>query len=241
ADVKDFRLGLAFGYARSDVDGNSAAAPQSAKVNSYQVLFYGSRSLGQDMDVNFLAGFGLHDNSTRRTINLGAGGSAQASGNFGATSANVGAGISRLYRLGSAASFTPSVRADYTWIRNNSYLESGAGALGLNVNDNDTAALVVAADGKYLREISDRARFSANLGLGFDLINDRTTITSAFAGTPTAAFSTLGMKLDPWIVRGGLGYTYRTAEGVELTGRYDLVVRSGFTNQTLSVNARWSF
>lgn len=238
--VGDYRLGLAFGYARSDVDGNSSAAPQNAKVDSYQLVFYGDRRLNTATDVNFQAGVGLHDNSTRRTIAFGAT-NLQAASTYGSVSANLGAGIAHSIKWSEKTTFTPSLRADYTWIRNGGYTESGAGALGLTVSESDFAKFIVAADGKLSHALSDRSKLVANLGLGYDLINERASVTSTLAGAPTAAFSTLGIKPSAWLVRGGVGVTFRATEAIELTTRYDAEVRTGYSNQTVSVNARWSF
>ena len=240
ADVGDYRLGVAFGYARSDIDGNSSAAPQSARVDSYQLVFYGDRRLDAVTDVNFQVGLGTNDNSGRRTINFGTT-SLLATANYGSLTGYIGGGVSRDMKLSEASTFTPSLRADYTWIRNNAYVESGAGALGLNVNASDFAKFVVALDGKFVSHVSDRTTLSANLAGGYDFINETASVTSAFAGSPGAAFTTQGIKPSPWLVRGGAGMTYRTSERVEVTGRYDFEARTGFTNQTVSVNARWSF
>jgi len=175
ADVKDYRLGLAIGYARSDVAGNFLLAWRGD---------FPARETFDPKAIALILG-GLAALIT--IIGLGGGASAQANASYGSTSANIGAGLAKTLAFGSNSTFTPSLRADYTWFRSNSYIESGAGALGLNVNSNDVAMFVVAADGKYVRQISERQKFSANFGVGFDLINERTTITSAFAGAPTAA------------------------------------------------------
>jgi hypothetical protein len=43
------------------------------------------------------------------------------------------------------------------------------------------------------------------------------------------------------MARAGLGMTHKTASGTELSARYDLEHREGFSNQTLSLKARWAF
>lgn len=42
-------------------------------------------------------------------------------------------------------------------------------------------------------------------------------------------------------MRGGLGYVVNTAGGVEITARYDIEARAGYTGQTASVKARMPF
>jgi outer membrane autotransporter protein len=138
-------------------------------------------------------------------------------------------------------SFTPSLRADYAWIRDKSYGETGAGTLNLNVGTNRTEQFIVAADGKFTHALSDRSTLTANLGVGYDLINDQASIASTMAGTPTVAFATKGIDSSPWVLHGGAGMVYRADERTEVTARYDVEGREDFTNQTASVKVRWAF
>lgn len=234
------RLGLAFGYARSDVDGNSRVAPQNTKINTYQFVVYGSRNLGSGTEVNFQAGLGSHDNKGRRDINIG-GATLVASAKYHGWSANLGAGIAHTIKWSEKTSFTPSLRADYSSLRNKSYTESGAGALNLNVNSNDTGQFIVGIDGKVTHAVSGKSTLVANLGLGYDLIDKRSSVTSAFAGAPAAAFSTQGIDSSRWLVRGGVGAVFRSSERTEVTARYDVEGRTSFLNHTASIKVRWAF
>lgn len=234
------RLGVAFGYARSDVDGNSSVAPQNTKIDTYQAVFYGSHRLDKATEVNFQAGVGMHDNKGRRDINIG-GPTLVASAKYSGWSANLGAGIAHTIKWTEKTSFTPSLRADYSSLRNKSYSESGAGALNLNVNSNDTGQFIVGVDGKITHALSGKSTLVANVGLGYDLIDDRSSVTSAFAGAPAAAFSTQGIESSRWLVRGGVGAVFRASERTEVTARYDVEGRTSFINQTASVKVRWAF
>lgn len=242
ADVTDIaaRVGVAFGYARSDVDGNSSVARQNADVNTYQLVIYGSHNLDPVTDVNFQVGVGRHDTDGRRRITFG-GTSLVAKSDYHSWSRSIGGGLARTMKWSDKTSFTPSLRADYAWISDKSYNESGAGALNLNVGTNRTEQFIVAADGKFAHVLSDQTTLTGNLGVGYDLINDRASITSAMAGAPTAAFTTRGIDSDPWVLRGGAGMVYRTSERTEVTARYDVEGREDFTNQTASVKVRWAF
>jgi len=242
ADVAevDTRVGAAFGYARSDVDGNSSVARQSANVDSYQLVIYGSHNLDADTDVNFQAGVGRHNVDGRRRISFG-GTSLLAKSDYHSWSRSIGGGIARTMKWSDKTSFTPSLRADYIWIRDNSYGETGAGTLNLNVGTNRTEQFIVAADGKFTHALSNQTMLTGNLGVGYDLINDRASIASTMAGTPTVAFATKGIDSSPWVLRGGAGMVYRADERTEVTARYDVEGREDFTNQTASVKVRWAF
>lgn len=238
AVTKSLRIGGAFAYAKSDINGQSSIAPQSALVDVYHLLGYGSYSIDDRTEINFQAGIGQNENKGRRQIAFT---SSLASSDFSSETANVGVGIGRTYRLSTQTSVTPSVRLDYTWIKDKAYSETGAGLLNLNVSGRETDALIVGADGKVAHQLNDQTTLIANLGVGYDTINKQAAITSAFAGAPSAAFVTYGIDPSPWLARGGVGGVYKTKSGLEITARYDAEYRESFLNQTASVKARWAF
>ncbi|MEK1907952.1 MAG: hypothetical protein AAAB13_19435, partial [Pseudomonas sp.] len=82
---------------------------------------------------------------------------------------------------------------------------------------------------------------SANLGAGYDAINEDGSITSTYAGASSAAFSTPGLDMEPWLARAGLGLNHTLENGTEVSLRYDAEARSDFTNQGASIKARWAF
>jgi hypothetical protein len=127
-------------------------------------------------------------------------------------------------------------------VQNAAYTETGAGGLNLMVASSNVAELILSADGKFTHTLSDSTQLTGNLGVGYDTIAKQASITSAFAGAPTGSFTTLGMNPSPWIGRGGAGVVRKLANGTEISARYDAETRSsGFTNQTVSVKARWGF
>lgn len=239
AEVSDTnRLGVAFAYAHSNVDSNSNVAHQSAKVNSYQLIAYGSHNISDATDISFQADIGKHDNEGLRNITFVG---TTAKSDYTSWSGHVGAGLAHTYALSEKTSLTPSVRADYTRVRDAANTETGAAALNLRVNSNTTEELILGLDGKLAHAFSDKATLTANLGLGYDVINEQASITAAFAGAPTASFVTNGIDPSPWLLRGGLGVVGKATETVEISARYDVEARKDFDNQTASVKVRWAF
>lgn len=232
------RLGAAFAYANSNVDGDSSVAPHSVDIDVYQLIGYGSYSLAEDMELNFQIDAGLNRNRGDRSIALT---NMVASAKFDSYTAHAGVGIGRTYSITEKTRVTPSVRADYTWIKDESYDESGAGALNLSVDSRTTEALELGFDAKLTHELAAQTTLAANLGVAYDLINEDASITAAFAGAPGAAFVTNGIDPSPWIGRGGVGLVHYLQNGTEITARYDLETREDFTNQTASVKLRWTF
>lgn len=232
------RLGVGFAYAKSKVDGNSAIAPQHMDVDVFQLLGYGSYTLDENTEINFQADVGQNSNKGSRRIAFTG---STASADYKSLTAHVGVGIGSILPLNTNTSFTPSVRADYTWIKDQSYQESGAGALNLNVNGRSADELLLAVDGKLTHKLNEATTFVANLGTAYTAVKGNTSIIAAFAGAPQAAFATYGMEQRPWTVRGGFGLVRKTVHGTEIALRYDAEARNDFVNQTASVKARWAF
>lgn len=232
------RLGTAMAYAKADVDSNSNVAKQSADVDVFQLVGYGSYSLGNNSEVNFQVDVGQNSNKGRRSIAFT---NSTATSEYTSYTAHAGAGLGRTYQLSAATSITPSIRADYTWIKDKAYQESGAGLLNLNVGSRDSEEFVLGLDSKISHQLSDNTSLSANLGVGYDTMAKRSSITATFAGAPGAAFTTYGLDAEPWSARAGVGLTHTTANGTEITLRYDAEHREAFLNQTASLKARWAF
>ncbi|WP_081729142.1 autotransporter domain-containing protein [Pseudomonas sp. URMO17WK12:I4] len=232
------RLGLAFAYVKTDVDGDSRIAPQSAQIDTYQLIGYGTHSLSADTRLNFQVDVGQNRTEGRRQIQF-TGDTAKA--DYDGYNVHLGLGIDHDLRLTEQLTFVPSARVDYTWIGEDSYREKGAGLLNLEVDDRDTEALVFSLDGKLDYSLTDTTILSANLGGGYDAINESASMTSVYAGAPGAAFRTDGLDLEPWLARAGLGLSHTLGNGTEVSLRYDAEARSGFTNQGAQVKARWAF
>lgn len=232
------QLGGAFVYAKSDLDSKSSVAPQSASINVYQLIGYGSLNLDSVTDVDFQVDLGHNQNSGRRAIGFA---SSTANSSYDSKTAHAGVAIGRTVAINSQTNLTPSVRADYTWFKDDAYAETGAGALNLNVDGRSARTLVIGADGKVTHQLTEQTVLIGNLGLGYDTINDRNALIATFAGAPGVTFATYGIKPSPWMARAGVGIVYLTQAGVEITGRYDAEHRSAFVNQTLSLKARWPF
>lgn len=236
--IPGLRLGGAFAYAGSNLNNRSSIARQSASIDIYQLVGYGSYSLDERTEINFQVDVGRNNNNGKRTIAFT---NTQAKADYHSLTAHVGAGIGRSYAIAPQTVLIPSVRADYTWIRESSYTEKGAGVLNLDVDGRSAAAFVIGVEGKLAHQLNDRTMLTANLGVGYDTINERASITSAFAGAPGAAFITRGIDPSPWIGQGGFGMIYRTKQGLEINGRYDAEHRTGFLNHTASLRLRWDF
>jgi outer membrane autotransporter protein len=237
--VSEFaRLGLAFAYAQTDLDNNSRIAPQDAQIDTFQLIGYGSYALSADTELNFQLDAGQNRTDGKRHMPFA---DATAKADYDGYNIHAGLGIGHNIRLSEQLTFVPSARADYTWIGTDSYHEKGAGALNLDVDSNDSEELLLSIDGKINYSLSEATVMSANIGAGYDVIDEDSAITSTYAGAPGAAFRTPGMDMEPWLARAGLGLTHTLTGGTEVSLRYDAEARSDFTNQGASLKARWAF
>ena len=239
------RIGGAFAYANSNVDSESSTVKQSGDVDSYLLTAYGSHSLDAVTNVNFQAGYGVQRNDSKRVIAVGGlwalPTTSTATADYNGWSVNLGVGVERAFAVNQSTTFIPSVRADYIKVHNDGYNEKGAGVLNLDVGSSKAESLVLGVDGKFDFAIDETSKVTANLGIGYDVLNDQGSVTSAFVGGG-GAFATDGTDQSPWVYRGGLGYVMSKTKSLELSVRYDIEGRSSdFTNQMGSVNLRMPF
>jgi outer membrane autotransporter protein len=231
-------LGLAFSYANTNIDSKSDIAPNDLKTDTYQLVGYGSYNLDETTELNFQLDFGRNSNKGQRSIAFT---STEANSNYDSYTAHIGAGISKQMKLDDKNAFIPSVRIDYTRIKDEAYTEKDAGVLNLNVDERETSELLLGVDGKFTHKLSDFTTFSVNAGAAYDFHNDKSSITSAFAGAPNATFVTYGIRPEAWQATAGMGLLHQMQNGTELSVRYDAEYKTGFLNQTASLKARWMF
>ncbi len=231
-------VGVAFAYASANVDGNSSIAPQSADIDIYQLIGYGTYDLGGRRELSYQVDLGRnHTEGVRKMSDF----STVAESDYDSISAHAGVGLSQSFVLNSAITLTPSVRADYSRIHDDAYRETGAGALNLEVDSRNVEQLIVGVAGKLEYRIDTHLTASVDLGVGYDTMAREASITAAYAGAPGVSFATRGIEPDAWLYRGGAGVKYQLTDTMDVSLRYDAEARSGFENQSASVKVNWKF
>lgn len=113
--------------------------------------------------------------------------------------------------------------------------------MSLNVNSQTYQELMLTARIKGDYKLNETLKLTANVGVGYNTLNNQTQITASFAGGGNS-FVTYGMDVSPWLYSAGLGLVSFEKNGVELGIRYDLQASpTGFLNQMASVRFRMSF
>lgn len=232
------RAGIAFTYAKSDIDGKSVEAPNSLDVDTYEVVTYGSYNINPTTDLNYQVDVGLNRaNGLRQIAFLGS----QAKSSFDSLNVHGSVGVGRTWASSQQTSWTPSVRADYTHMKTDGYTETGAGGAGLRVGSSKFEELLVSGDLKMSHAFSAKTKVVANISAGYDFLNKQVATLSSFVGGGTI-FETKGLKASPWLYRAGAALMREDRRGMEYSLRYDLESRSsGYLNQTLSARVRWAF
>jgi len=234
----DASLAMAFAWGRSFVDSNNGF--NSADVNAFQLAVTGSFNLAADTFVKISANGGINRNDGRRTVTFG-GLSRLASSSYNSWTAHGGVEAGHRFAVHDKVSLTPSLRVDYAVIRDNSYSETGAGALNLNVASHTTDELLLGGDVKFAYMISDTATFNASAGAAYDALQEQASSTSLFAGGSGAAFATRGINPPRWLGRGDANLTFRTASNMDVVVAYNVEGRRDFLNHTGSVKLAWAF
>ncbi|WP_194788211.1 autotransporter outer membrane beta-barrel domain-containing protein [Pseudomonas sp. UFMG81] len=231
-------LGSAFVYANADTRTRGGSTRQSLDTDVYQLVGYGIYHIDDVTDLRLQVDGGKNRNEGTRDIDFAG---LRAKSRYDSWTAHAGVALDRTYSLTQATRITPSVRADYTWIKDEDYRETGAQELNLNAKSRSTDQFILGLDGKLEHDLSERLKVSALLGAGYDFLAERDAITTAFAGAPGAAFTTVSGEPQRWLARGATALSYQANEQLQLSARYDVEKRTHFLNQTASVEARWAF
>jgi outer membrane autotransporter protein len=117
------RLGLAFAYAQTNLDNDSRIAPQSADIDTFQLIGYGSYALAPNTELNFQLDGGKNQTEGQRHMPFA---DATAKSDYDGYNFHAGVGIGHSLRLSEQLTFVPSARADYTWIGSESHSASMA-------------------------------------------------------------------------------------------------------------------
>lgn len=231
------RVGIAVSYVRSNTKNNTGL--QESDVDMFQVIGYGSRQLTQDIEMNFQSDMSYTNTSGTRTIDFG-GLNKTALSSYDSYGFHVGGGISKLYKIDSVYDISATIRGDYTYVKDDGYSETGADALNLTVNSNSASQLIAYTGTKLVKKVDDNTKITANIGIGYDFHAKQNSVTASYAGNSSSSFITTGIDTKPWLVKAGVG-AVKDHNGVEFTANYDVEARDYFTNQTVSLKARWAF
>ena len=162
-------LGAGFAWSDSKVDGKTINT-NKLDVESFQLVLYGNYDLNATDFVESYAIVGFNDNESRRDVAFG-GLRSTALAKYDSIFARIYTGVGRGYRTSEQFMFTPMATLRYTHIDQDSYTESGAGVLNLNVSGNDEDSLILGMDGVGTYTFGEGGIYamSVRAGIGYDV------------------------------------------------------------------------
>ena len=237
-------LGISLAYAYSSVSSNSAVAPSSVDINSYQLGLYGDYQLQPDLQLTYQLDGAINTNASTRSLSSFAGTTgvgANATGTYNSYVVHAGLGLKKFFSLNPSTRLTPEVRVDYTTVQTDAYTESGGGLLNLKVNSQTYETLYTSASLRLDHTLSNGLDISANIGVAYNALDNNAQLTSAYQGGGPA-FVTNGLEISPWLYNAGVGIGGMVSKDVELNVRYDIDFSStSYTNQMVSARVKVLF
>lgn len=222
-------LGGMFAYSHQNISGSDAGVPQRLAIDSWQMGLYGTYALGSGLLLDGQLDGSLNDNSESRSLAfIGS----TAAARYRSYSGHAGAAIRKQIPLTTDFSLTPSLRLDYGEVRSAAYQESGAGGFGLNVDSQIYRELTVAAGLKGLYRLAKQVYATADVGVGYNTLNQGLQISSSFVGGGSS-FVTNGLSLSPWVYSANLGVVAAAGNTVDIGVRYGVhATSSGLLQQS---------
>ena len=235
-DVSSWNVGVALAYINSDVESNLAAGSHTIDMDSYMAKVYATKMFDDVTALNLQIGAGISDYDSNRRIFTGD----VADADYDSWNVQVSAELERSYQMNEKTVLTPYVHADYSYVDVEDYNESGAGVFNLNVDDDSADSLIIGAGVKGNHAVSDSLLLLAEVGLGYDLMTDRSSLTSSYTGGG-AQFTTQGIEPEELVYNVGVGAKFSLTNGTEITARYDVDGRQDYTDQSITANFRFMF
>jgi hypothetical protein len=157
-----------------------------------------------------------------------------ASADYNSFTTHAGLGVRQSIPIQRGMALVPSLRADFAQVRADSYGESGAGPLSLNVDGQTYRELMLTAGLKCAYRMSEGIDLTTDAAIGYNTLNSQAQITAAYAGGGDG-FATYGLAVSPWLYSAGVGLI-GTRGNLDLNLRYGLQASpTGFLSQTGSL------
>ena len=230
-----FSLGGLFAYSYNSIDGEDDAVPNTLRVSSYRAGLYGRYRLMPDLEAQFQLDAGLNRNSESRSIAF-MGSTALA--DYSSYTTHAGVDLRKTVTMGPALKLIPSLGVHAAQVSAESYSETGAGALNLQVDSQIYRELTVTAGVKGALRIASHLQLNAHAGVGYNALADQAYVTASYAGDGNS-FVTYGLDPSPWLYSAGIGLTTAGTDALDLSLRYDIQASpTGLLSQSASVSLR---
>jgi uncharacterized protein with beta-barrel porin domain len=233
----NWTVGAAISYTRSDVESKVSIGSHDIDADTVFGKIYATNKLSADTVLNLQAGIGFSDFDSKRVVASGD----VASADYDAKHFRASAEWARMYQRSADTTVSPYVRAEYRHVDVDGYTESGAGAFNLDVDDDSADSLILGVGVRGSHTTANNWVLTGDVGIGYDAMTDKSSLTASYEGGTGAQFTVDGMEPSKLVYNLGLGAKYQLQNGTEIRAGYDLNGREDYTDQSLSVKARWKF
>lgn len=238
----DSRLGLAFGYAITDIDGESAAL-NSTQINSYQLTLYGDYTPGNFYLESYL-GFALNDVSTQSELDFG-GLSREYRGDYMSSQYSTGLEMGYAVPFSGSARLIPYTGMQFYHVTGDTIELRNGGALNQNVELESLTALEGTLGMRFETEIGYRGGYviepSFHAEYSYDFVGDELEASANYTNGGTA-YSIEGFESEQSSFNFGAGLAYRPPSGLtEWSLAYENEVKDDYMAHTGVLNATFKF
>ena len=231
-------IGTALMFTKAHVKTNGLS--QERWVDALNLMIYGNNPL---MDgaatLYFQVGGGFQFNETSRHIESL---NADAQADYTARHAFAQAKISRNFCLAQGLTAAVGPVLNYDFLYTPHHAETGVGGMGLVIDSFNSESLVASLEGDLNWDLGETTAVTASLNLGYDLIDDGTTVVSHLQGVSGSNFSTPGIDNSAMVYGVGLGLAKQFNDWFSMDARYDFEGRgSDFNSHMVSAKFSWVF
>lgn len=229
-------IGLATSYTNGKLDVNGLS--HKTDVDAYTFVAYGSNLLKDDKTtVSYQASHTWQKNDSKRAVFTGD----TANAKFTAKTFALDVKLAHKMAINDKLVLEPNVGLSYTRVSNPSFTESGAGALNLKTEKFSSTETLAKVGTNFAYSLNSNSTLNANVGVGYDLKGDKTSIKSSFAGTDLS-FDSKGIDNGRWQYQAGVGYDYSLNKNSNVNLSYNYQGKgSKFTNNVVALDYVYKF
>lgn len=235
----DWVVGGALTYARTGVSMNDFRSGDNTDIDMYQATAYASRNFGP-WYLDGMAAYARQQYGSSRNTTV----SGVAHADFGGDqmAARVSAGWP--FALNGNTTLTPVAGLEWNRLKQDSYTETGAGALSMTVQDASASRVrsMLGVSVSTRTELANGIKLmpSAHVNWRHDLQNDGLNSTASFTGGG-AAFVTPGQDLASNTYNVGAALVFRKSRAFTFTVQLDGEVASGYRAVAGQAVGQWLF
>ncbi|WP_037449099.1 autotransporter outer membrane beta-barrel domain-containing protein [Skermanella stibiiresistens] len=221
----NLRVGLALGYATTDIDGKNQSVGDKSEVDSYQATLYASYNPAPFyVDAQLGYGFSNNDQTRRFSVTQPSSGFSSIenlTADYDSSSyrARITGGMTKTF---SGVELTPSLFLQYAYSETDSYKETGSNGAAMNSSDTTSVQGGIGLRIAYPVAI-DGGRLIPELRVGFtrEFNDDAPSTGFSLVNLPELSSTITGAKPSQNIYNVGLGLTFLSNDKLSISGNYD--------------------